>query len=263
VLHATPDNPKVTGVMGPEREHLILKEIEEGNIPEFMRHFKTITVTDGKGNQAELKVMPDYLAIGTDNDFVRVPVTPLLAKAMADRYGLALPTRKVADDIYNQKDAVKLVGEGLVHNDSDQNYMKGSGFYLYHNQRIQEQLNGRGGEGVLVVGHKKDIIVSRYLENKPGGLDFYGFFDASGKPIQHNPAHENTYADYSHGVRFISQDVIVNGQPMRYDDVLANKDLAGLLSYEGTVRTAQLYKRPHDHPQEYADIVAAGDNRNA
>jgi len=261
VLHAT-NNPKDLGVTGPEREKAILKEIEDGNIPDFMRHFKTITVTDKQGNRAELKVMPDYLAVGTNEDFVRVPVTPLLAKAIADKYGLAMPTRKVVDDIYQKAD-VRLAGRGLVQKEEDQNYMQGNGFYLRHNQLIEQQLNGRGGDGVLVAGQKKDLIVSRYLEGHPGGLDFYGLFDANGTPQQRSPAHENTYVDYSHGVRFISQDVMVNGKPMRYDDVLADPQFAGLLSYEGPVRTARIYKSPNDHKQQYAEIVAAGDRRYA
>ncbi|HEY9870058.1 MAG TPA: hypothetical protein V6D08_12905 [Candidatus Obscuribacterales bacterium] len=258
VLQAS-GNPKDRGVMGPERERAILEQIEAGNIPDFMRRFKTITVTDSAGNRAELQVMPDYLAIGTDSDFVRVPVTPLLAKALADRYGLALPTRKVVDDIYQQAD-VRLVGRGLVQTKQDQNYMQGNGFYLQHNDLIERQLGGRG-QGALVAGHKKDIIVSRYAETHPGGLDFYGLFKANGEPTQKNPAHENTYVDYSHGARFISQDVIVNGRPMRYDEVLSNPQLAGLLSYEGPVHAERIYKRPID--RAYADIVAAGSSRYA
>jgi hypothetical protein len=258
VLQAS-GNPKDRGVMGAERERAILEQIEAGNIPDFMRRFKTITVTDSAGNRAELKVMPDYLAIGTDNDFVRVPVTPLLAKALADRYGLALPTRKVVDDIYQQAD-VRLVGRGLVQTKQDQNYMQGNGFYLRHNDLIERQLGGRG-QGALVAGHKKDIIVSRYAETHPGGLDFYGLFDANGNPIQKDPAHENTYVDYSHGVRFISQEVIVNGKPMRYDDVLSDPRLAGLLSDEGPVHAERVYKRPIN--RAYADIVAAGSSRYA
>lgn len=258
VLQAS-GNPKDRGVMGPERERAILAQIEAGNIPDFMRRFKTITVTDSAGNRAELKVMPDYLAIGSDDDFVRVPVTPLLAKALADRYGLALPTRKLVDHIYQQAE-VRLAGRGLVQTKQDQNYMQGNGFYLKHNDLIERQLGGRG-QGALVAGHKKDIIVSRYAETHPGGLDLYGLFDANGNPIQKDPAHENTYVDYSHGVRFISQEVIVNGRPMRYDDVLSDPQLAGLLSYEGPVHAERVYERPID--RAYADIVAAGSSRYA
>ena len=233
--------PHTKGVMGADRERAILHQIELGNVPDFLRHPKKVTVHDRNGNTAELSVMPDYLAIGTNEDFVRVPVTPVLAKAIADKYGLALPTKKVVDDIYHQAD-VRLTGRGLVYSRGDTAYMQGNGFYLEHNQEIERQLGGHDGE--LVAGHKKDIIISKYAETHPGRLDFYGLFDRTGKAIQgaHGGPHEKTYVDYSHGARFIGQDVIVDGRHMRYDDVLKNPQLAGLLSDEGTFDPASVYR---------------------
>jgi hypothetical protein len=246
VLHADAHNPTVRGLTGVEREKAILRQIEAGDVPDFLRHAKEIRVTDGKGNVALMKVMPDYLAIGTDDDYVRVPVTPVLAKTIAEKYGLALPTKKVVDDIYKSAD-VKLTGQGLVHSLSDTRYMDGNGFYLKHNQTISNQLGGKP-QGALVAGHKKDIIVSRFAQGHSDRLDFYGLFDKNGHAIQGagGGPHENTYVDYSHGARFISQDMIVNGQKMRYDQVLKNPQLAGLLSDEGTVDPVAIYRRPHN-----------------
>ncbi len=244
VLHASSDNPKQRGLTGAEREKAILKQVEAGNVPDFLRHPKEITVTDKSGNTAVMKVMPDYLAIGTNDDFVRVPVTPVLAKTIAEKYGLALPTKKVVDDIYQNAD-IKLTGQGLVHDMSDTKYMDGNGFYLKHNKKISEQLAGKP-QDALVAGHKKDIIVSKYAQNNPDRLDFYGLFDKDGHAIQgaHGGPHENTYVDYSHGARFICQDMVVNGKHMTYDQVLKDKQLSGLLSDEGPVQTASIYKQP-------------------
>ena len=44
--------------------------------------------------------MPDYLAVGSDADFVRVPMTPQTAQRVADAFGCALPTRKIVDEVY-------------------------------------------------------------------------------------------------------------------------------------------------------------------
>lgn len=238
--------PRSIGLTGPERERAILAQVEAGNIPEFLRQPKTVVVEDGRGNRAELKVMPDYLAIGTDDDFVRVPVTPLLAKALADKYGMALPTKKVVDAVYEQA-AVRLAARGLVMNASDQSYMQGNGFYMQHDRLIDRDL-GAAPHDQLVAGHKKDIIISRFAEMNPSRLDFYGFFAGSGRPIQgaHGGAHENTYVDYSHGVRFLSQEVIVNGRPMSYADVLADPRLCWILSDDGAVNSDRVYKRPID-----------------
>ena len=188
--------------------------------------------------------MPDYLAIGTNQDWIRVPITPILARVISDRYGLELPTKKLADEIYNQAEH-KLTAKGLVSKSSDYKYMQGNGFYLKHNQLIELKL-GDTIDGALVAGHKKDLIVSKYAMNNPTKLDYYGFFDANGDPIQNSGggAHDNTYVDYSHGARFVSENVIVNGKSMRYEDVLRDPNLAGLVSDEGTINITNIYRQP-------------------
>ncbi len=45
-------------------------------------------------------VMPDYLAIGTDDDFFRVPITPATATAIADQFDASLITAKVSDEVF-------------------------------------------------------------------------------------------------------------------------------------------------------------------
>ena len=45
-------------------------------------------------------VAPDYLAVGTDEDYLLTPMTPMIAQRIADRLGCTLPTRKMVDDIY-------------------------------------------------------------------------------------------------------------------------------------------------------------------
>lgn len=242
------------GLTGVEREQEILKQIENGNIPDFLRHPKKVVVQDNNGNTAELSVMPDYLAIGTNEDWVRVPITPVLARAIADRYGLELPTEKLADAVYDQAD-VKVQAEGLVRTGKDQRYMQGNGFYLKHNEMIDKQTSGTVN-GVLVAGQKKDIIFSRYAQNNPNKLDYYGFFKSNGEPIQKSGggAHNNTYVDYSHGARFIAETVMVNGEPMRYSDILEDPQLAGLLSNEGTVNVDSIYRRPNK--SQYQTLLA-------
>ena len=53
--------------------------------------------------------------------------------------------------------------------------------------------------------------------------------------------HGAAYADYSHGVRLVSQIVYLNGKPESIFDVLADPGLAPLLSDEGPLpRAAEL-----------------------
>lgn len=227
---------------GQQRELAILREIESGNVPDFLRRPRTVTVNDGRGNTAQLSVLPDYLAIGSNEDHVRVPMTPLLARAIADRYGLELPTRKIVNDIYANSD-VRLSGVGLVQNQNDTNYMQGNGFYFEHDQIIDRQLRDCP-PGTLVAGHKKDIIVSRFAAQNSDRLDFYGLFDHRGHAIQGagGGPHDVNYVDYSHGVRFVSQDVVINGRSMKYADVLNDPSLCHLLSDEGPVNTSRIYR---------------------
>jgi hypothetical protein len=46
-------------------------------------------------------------------------------------------------------------------------------------------------------------------------------------------SHEDTYADYSHGIRLIANDVMVNHSPMRIQDVFKDATLSELISDEG------------------------------
>ena len=45
---------------------------------------------------------PDYLAVGSDDDFFRMPMTPVLGQQLADLTGCSLPTRKMVAAIYAQ-----------------------------------------------------------------------------------------------------------------------------------------------------------------
>ena len=51
--------------------------------------------------------MPDYLALGSNEDFVQIPMNPLTAQRIADQTGTSLPTKKIVDDVYRQAE-VKL-----------------------------------------------------------------------------------------------------------------------------------------------------------
>src|SRR5262245_9889088 len=68
------------GMTPEQRETAVLKELMRGNVPDFLRHLTPVKVRSrdatGHTHTATLHVMPDYLAIGTDQDFVRIPMTP-------------------------------------------------------------------------------------------------------------------------------------------------------------------------------------------
>jgi hypothetical protein len=214
------------------REEAIAAELCRGNVPDFLRTCRKVTVnaTDaaGKGHTATFEVMPDYLAVGSDADFVRVPMTPMTAARIADAFGCALPTRKVVDEVYRAA-TVKLDPKPLTED------REAAATFLRHNALIEEQRAGRK-LGELVAGIKKDVVVTNRLSEKPNRVAIYGWHTADGKPIQPlSVVHRDTYVDYSHGVRLMRRMVVVDGRPRDVRHVLYAAELRGLLSDEGPI----------------------------
>jgi hypothetical protein len=226
------------GVMKPaEREAAIADEIGRGNVPDFLRAFHKLKVTakdtTGKERSAILEVMPDYLAVGSDTDFVRVPMSPTTAAYIADRFGCCLPTRKIVDDVYNAA-SVKLEPKPLT---TDRESVA---TFLKHHEIIEGQRAGKM-LGELVAGVKKDVVVSNLLGEKPNRVAIYGWHKSDGTPIQPlSIVHVRTYVDYSHGVRLVKRTVTVDGRERDLRHVLASPDLSPLVSDEGPI-TAPYY----------------------
>ena len=215
-----------------DREEAIAHEVCRGNIPEFLRSFQKITIKGkdaaGKDHTIVLETMPDYLAVGSDTDFVRLPMTPMTAARIADGFGCALPTRKLVDEIY-QAAPIKLEPRPLTKN------RESVGTFLEHNSIIEQQREGRK-LGPIVAGIKKDIVVSNRLGERPNRLALYGWHKTDGTAIQPlTIVHWNRYVDYSHGARLIKSYVLVDGSRRDLRHVLHSADLATLLSDEGPI----------------------------
>ena len=199
------------------REIFVETCINLGNYPEFMNEFVRVNVetTDEEGQVVKgyYFVAPDYLCIGTNGDFIRMPIQPTTAQRIADKQGCFLSTRKISNDVYNAA-VVKLEPHPLT-KDRDSIYT-----FIEHNNIIEEQRAGRPG---LIAGHKKDVIITqRLLENpKDDRVALYGWHKSDSKPIQ--PiyiGHMNSYLDYSHGIRLVKDTIYVENKPMYYIDAM-------------------------------------------
>lgn len=212
-----------------ERESLAKREILEGDIPHFLRKMvkikTSITTDDGKTIQAFYFVTPDYLSIGSDDDFARIPLTPMTAQQIADSLHCFLPTRKIVNDIYKAA-KVKLEPVPMY-------AFRDSAVTMYqHNLIIEGQRKLRKG---LIAGIKKDVVITGMLtrSSKPERVAIYGWHQLNGIPIQPlYTGHVNWYVDYSHGIRLIYRTIYVNKKPMDYTDVLKDKTLRQLLCDE-------------------------------
>jgi len=213
-----------------KREAAILKELLSGNIPDFLRTAATVH-TRFAGHEASITVMPDYLAIGSNTDFVRVPVNPQSAQKLAEAFGGVVPTKKIVDETYRQAD-VKLSPVAMHHSIGE------SRTFIGHHHRIERQRQGKR-LGALTAGHKKDVINSRRAHRFPDRVCIYGWHKLPGAPIQPlSTVHDLHHVDYSHGLRLMQATITVDGRPTQVQEVLSNTELAGLLSHEGTLPTS-------------------------
>ena len=92
--------------------------------------------------------------------------------------------------------------------------------------------------GALVGGDKKDVVISSKiytnLSTPPKPVVIYGWHYPSGSHIQQlYNGHEETYMDYSHGIRLVQNALTVDGSPNTVTNVLTTSSLAALLSDEG------------------------------
>jgi len=220
-----------------DREQVVLGEVLSGNVPEFMRRLCPVSVTnvaDGRTNIATFFVTPDYVCVGSDDDALLMPLTPMSAQRLADRVGCMLPTRRIVDAIYGAAE-VKLEPAPI----SPSPAMTTVPVFMAHNEIVRTQrLDRLAGHplGALVAGHKKDVVISAKLDEASGKVAIYGWHRVGGVPIQ--PlclGHGVSWVDYSHGVRLVDQAMRVNGFIMTVAQVLSDPCLAGLLSDEGVV----------------------------
>jgi len=215
------------------RESAIRAELVEGNVPQFLRRLVPVAMTDGpSGEHVVVCALPDYLAVGSDPDFLRLPMRLATALTVAADFGFVLPTRKIVDAIAAQAPA-HLAPQPLPAGPT----MRSTAYYRRHNELIEGQRRALGVElGELTCGDKKDIVLTNRLWTKPSNVAIYGWHRLDGTPIQPlSTLHGERYADYSHGVRLIGATAYVDGRPRSIVDLLEDPGWAGVLSDEGVM----------------------------
>ena len=224
---------QIESLSGLERDERIQAQLLAGNVPQFLRRLAPVTITARDSDhpvEITVCVLPDYLAVGSDNDFMFVPLGLEAALDIADRFGFDLPTAKLVDAIYAES-AVKLPPVPLPAGDQ----MRSTDYVVHHSELISRQRNAIGAQlGELTAGDKKDLVLTNRLWQIPGRVAIYGWHRSADQPIQPlSTVHGARYADYSHGVRLVSSIVYVNGVRRSMEDVLSEPRLAALLSSEG------------------------------
>ena len=218
------------------REIAICGQILQGNVPNWMRQMKLVTTNElinGTNHTVSYYVAPDYFAIGSETDYFLTPMTPLLAQRIADAIGCSLPTSKMVDDIW--KKAPCHLAPAPIAPSPDMTTVP---VFDDHNTTVRGQrfaVTNTYPLGTLVGGDNKDVIIANKIytnftsPTKP--VVIYGWHNLDGSHIQNvYNGHEETYADYSHGIRMVQMSLTVDGQSSTVTNVLTNPNLAGLLS---------------------------------
>ncbi len=226
----------VRGMDGSKRDRHVLREILAGNMPGFLRSLRPVnikgTAADGTPAEITICVTPDYLALGSDRNFVRVPLGLRAATRIGGEFNMLLPTPRMVDMIYRAAD-LQLAPSPM----SPGPQMTSTEYLLRHNATVEAQRKRAGAApGTLISGHKKDLVLTNRLASKRGRVAIYGWHRRNGRPIQPlSTVHGAAYADYSHGVRLVSRTAFLNGKPVDLRGLIADPQYAGLLSNEGPV----------------------------
>lgn len=233
---------RVSGNSEDEREAKILSALLNGNMPQFLRKLQPVHMRGPEGSDSEITVcvLPDYLAIGSDDDFMLAPMRLQTAIEIAGRFHFTLPTRRIVDAVYSQA-KVHLQPEPMLASGE----LRSTAYYSRHNRMVREQrLDFADDPGALIAGDKKDLILTNQLWTNLGRVAIYGWHRLNGRPIQPlSTVHGIGYADYSHGVRLVSDTAYIKGQPVSLLTVMRGRQTAVVVSDEGEINAAALLER--------------------
>lgn len=215
-----------------EREQHIEAWFARGALPPRLRQLCPVTTTAtnaGTTHTLTFWCTPDVFGLGSDADWLRLPITPQLAERFAAELDCVLPTRVMVDAIWRAATArtTPVTFDPRVYD------ITALERFVAHDAAIDAQLVGTP-PGALVAGHKKDLIASKLRRQFPQRVVIYGWHRPDGTPIQpRSKVHGTGHVDYSHGVRFVARRVLVDGRWSTIDAVLADPVLHPLLGDEG------------------------------
>ena len=236
---------RLTSLALEDREALLTDQFLSGNVPAWWRRFVPVTLrreTAGTPHVAVCEVAPDVVCVGSDDDFLRIPLSPPAAWRLATALDCILPTTGLSDAIHAAA-TVRLDPQPLPPGPE----MTEPAAFLTHHRLVEAQWAAAGAErGALVAGHKKDVVLTGTLAPHSGRVAIHGWHRPDGSPVQPlYTGHTQRWVDYSHGVRLVRRRVLVDSTATRIEEILTDPERCVLLgetsplrrTAEGTERT--------------------------
>lgn len=213
-------------------EDRTVEAILAGDVPDSLRFFKQIRY-ERLGHTVDFWTLPDYLAIGTNDDFIRMPMGIISSKKVAAALGCTLPTTFLVDRINDvAQGALDIFPFRPLGSRNQQPIV-----FQDHNNALKALYKAKGYHfGQFISGLKKDLVLTWYQDRIPAyakNIAIYGWHHPDGHPQQ--PLflrHGNFYSDYSHGTRLIWNEILIDGQPYALDKVMRDPILFRLVSDE-------------------------------
>jgi len=246
-------------------------EFMRGNVPDFMRpeNWREITVERIIGVRtvrATVRVCPDYLAIGSNDDYVRIPMNPITAQRIADHFGFALPTMRLVDIVdaeskrqggripfHQAPDIAKFMGIPWDRSTVDGFWTRSPDFARAQNSMIDEDVHGLRDPNVIRSGQKKDVIYDPATnlgafatDSKTGERRKVADRGVAIYHPRRQPAaipHEETFHDYSHGIRFVHGQVrlqITESDGRTHEEPMSMRDLLNHREYHDVLSPARM-----------------------
>jgi hypothetical protein len=211
------------------REARVVAEVLAGNVPTWWRSMVPVTMVRGVGARdvtVQFETTPDYLAVGSDDDWFLMPLSPEAANLLGALTDTRLPTPPMVDAIW-QAAAIRLGPDSIAPSAA----MVTVPVFADHMRMIRARRTAVGAvPGALVAGHKKDVVQTPRLDTLPGRVAIYGWHRPDGRPIQPlYTGHASSHVDYSHGIRLVSRHVVVDGIPHDLDELLRDPVLGAAM----------------------------------
>lgn len=204
------------------------------------------------GPDSHIYVTSDYFSLGSENDFIRMPLGGRSAQQVADALGMLMLTTVMVDRVWAAAKQGGIVIEPQPLGPPYDASMESMARLGDHERRINTALTTQSASwrGRLIAGHKKDVVISP--RRRAGWLAFYGWHHLDGQPIQglNLSAHAQDYADYSHGLRLAAPMMVLEGREVPLADVLADPNLCSRLSKEGRVTSLARYPSLQESGEE-------------